>query len=195
MRFHNSLLDGNTSEAHVKAPSGEWMVIEPNSDAMGRLGALLSDKSPKMDSKIKLTIKVGTPLFGLVHIISGHHDDLRTLTGAGVAMGSIGHDTDEGKKQQRKMEQYRSYLAVQAGLQKCLGPSALQAIYKIEPNKWIFVGEWSGKCLMVVTQKNGDDYDITTLYIGSMGGVNAVAGTSNRKAAWKRKMAKLPPGW
>lgn len=194
VRFHSALLTGNTSDSRVNAPGGTaWMVIEPKSDQMTALGATLTNP-PAMDMKINLTVKIGTPLYGLVHIIAGHHDDLRTLTGAGVVQITIPGEDAAAKKQQRKMEQYRSFMAVQAGLQMCLSPSSLQAIYKIDVQKWMFIGEFGGKCMLAVAQKNGPSYDITTLYLGAPGGVNAVLGTRGT-AAWKRRGAKLPPGW
>jgi hypothetical protein len=204
VRFHLSRLEGHigdiTAESRIKAPFGaQWLTIEPKSDQMERLCATnLSSyysQPPTMDSKINLSMKLGNVAYGLVHVVAGHHDDLRTLTGAGVLTVTFGGDDAASKKMQKKFEQYRSFLAIQQALQSCLKPGQLQAIYKADDLKWIFVGLWQEKCLLVVTRKNGSNYDIITLYIGPVGGINAVSGYSNRRVAWRLKAAKLPPIW
>jgi hypothetical protein len=154
VRFHTKLLGGRSSDSPVSPPAdferGNWLVLNPKSDQMQNLGTQLSNPPP-LDAMMGLTLKLGNASFGLIHMIAGHHDDLRTLTGAGVAQ--VGGSTPE---QQAEMQQYRSYLAIQAGLQQCLGISSLQAIYQdaTDPSKWIFVGLWGDKSVIVVALRS-----------------------------------------
>ena len=209
VRFHSTLLGGFTDNSFLSAPIGSgggtayWHTLATKSDQMNRLAAILSAPVP-MDGTIRFKLKLGNAKFGFVHMIVGHHDDFRTLTTAGVVTVSVGGGSAIGsaaiakeKQAQAELEQYRSYLALQAGLQACLSAGSLQAIYQdtTNPAKWIFVGLWGAHSFIVVAQKEGVDYNMTTLYIGSPAGVTAAAGTGQRKAAWKRNQAKLPPGW
>lgn len=189
VRLHSGLLGGNNQNAPVTAPigGGYWHTLDTRADQMANLAQPLMNPIA-MDAQMNFSLKLGNASFGLIHIIAGHHDDLRTLTGAGVA--NAGGSSPE-------TQQYRSFLAIQAGLQQCLGMASLQAIFRdaTNANKWIFVGLWNQKAVIVVTQKDGGVYSLTTLYIGDPASTPASIGSGQRRIAWKRKQARLPSGW
>lgn len=186
VRFHSSLLRGNDADALLAPPFGtSWHTLNTTSGQMNDVAAELS-KPPTMDAQINFGLKLGNPGFGLIHIIAGHHQNLRTFTRRVAQIP----DTPG-------IEDYRSYVALQAGLQECLGMSALQAIYQdtANINKWIFVGLSEANSVIVVTLRAGNTYSLTTFYIGAAAGAPAAVGGGQRKLAWKRRQARLPPGW
>jgi len=189
VRCHATLLNGNNANAPVSPPTGGGYrhTINTRSDQMANLAQPLMNPIA-MTAQMNFTLNLGHAGFGLIHVIAGHHDDLRTLTGAGVAM--VGGGSPE-------MEQYRSFAAIQVGLQHCLSMASLQAIYQdtADASKWIFVGRWNARAVIVVTRRAGNVYSITTLYIGDQAGAPAAVGGGHRSIAWKRRQAVLPPGW
>ncbi|MGI4756298.1 MAG: hypothetical protein ACRYGF_05540 [Janthinobacterium lividum] len=185
VRLHPGLITGATSNSQIAAPFGNcWHTIQTKTDAMERGGVLITDPAP-LPRAVKFGLKLGNAKFGLVHVMAGHFSDLRSFT-SGVA-------------QVAGMEEYRSFLAMQSGLQACLSPESLQAMYREtdRADKYVFVGLWSGKAVIVATRFDAADqrFDITTLYIGDPGKAPAPMGTRRYKTAWKRKRALLPQGW